>query len=230
MTVAVVLHWAIGSTRATADEVTTHSIAIRVADTAGLDALRGVTGGVPIPEGAAPAGSRFLLYDQDHRQVPCQHDVLGAGTTAVSDGYCSISRHNRLAEAAALSAGMDNGCRGTPAGCARRSPQEKGLSVASGAVELAPVDDALLISQRLDLQFVLTDREGRNAQARSNPRIETAGPMRSTMLLTGSFRTPTGQRAWWDSACALRCSRGCRAVHRTANPDRCRAGCDPVHP
>ena len=68
--------------------------------------------------------------------------------------------------------------------------------MASGAVELAVVDGAALrISQRLDLQLVLTDREGHRCVGRvESSRVETEGPMRSTMLLTGSFRAPTGQR------------------------------------
>ena len=49
---------------------------ISVKETAGLDLKRPVTGGIPLAEGAAPSGSRFVLLDKNSKPVPCQNEVL----------------------------------------------------------------------------------------------------------------------------------------------------------
>ncbi len=49
---------------------------ITVKETAGLDLQRPVTGGIPLAEGAAPSGSRFVLLDKNNKPVPCQNEVL----------------------------------------------------------------------------------------------------------------------------------------------------------
>jgi len=51
-------------------------IDINVKETAGLDVQRSVTGGVPIAEETAPAGSKFILLDKNNKPVPTQSDVL----------------------------------------------------------------------------------------------------------------------------------------------------------
>ena len=74
--IVAALTFSTGSAEAIADEPAASSAAIRVTDTTGLELLRGVTGGVPIPEGVVPTGSRFLVYGQDQRPTPCQHAIL----------------------------------------------------------------------------------------------------------------------------------------------------------
>src|SRR3989339_995576 len=49
---------------------------ISVKETAGLDCLRPVSGGVPLAKGVAPEGSRFVLLDRNNNAVPCQSEVL----------------------------------------------------------------------------------------------------------------------------------------------------------
>ena len=49
---------------------------IRVRDITGLKSLRPVTGGVPLPEGAAPDGTHFALFDENSKPVPCQSSIL----------------------------------------------------------------------------------------------------------------------------------------------------------
>ena len=49
---------------------------ITVQDTAGIDTLRPLTGGVPIAEGAALEGSVFILRDNQGNTVPLQTSVL----------------------------------------------------------------------------------------------------------------------------------------------------------
>ena len=144
MTVAVVLHWAIGSAGAIADKVATHSLAD---SRHGHGRPRRVARGhrrSAHPEGAAPAGSRFLLYDQDHRQVPCQHAVLARGRTAASGGSCSISRHGRPENGSShFQLKWTRDAAAAHPALPVTVSREKGLSIASGAVELATVDGAL---------------------------------------------------------------------------------------
>lgn len=49
---------------------------IQVREMAGLDIQRSVTGGIPIAEGSAPRGSRFVLLDERNKPVPCQTEIL----------------------------------------------------------------------------------------------------------------------------------------------------------
>jgi hypothetical protein len=57
-------------------EHTHKEVAISVRETAGLNILRPVTGGVPIFEGIAPKGTNFILFGADATEVPCQTEVL----------------------------------------------------------------------------------------------------------------------------------------------------------
>ena len=70
------------------------SLNISVRDLAGVAALRPVTGGVPIPEGAAPAGGTFLLSDEAGASVPVQTQVLAPWPDgSANDGPdCPFSR------------------------------------------------------------------------------------------------------------------------------------------
>lgn len=197
LTVVVVLNFTVSSTVAVADDAALHAVAIRVVDTAGLGTVCSVTGGVPIPAGAAPAGSRFLLYDRDHRQVPCQHAVLASW----KDGSVRWVLLDFQAQPPAEGA-SDFQLEWTADGTDLNPSvpvevrKEDGVSVASGAVELATVEGALLrLSQRLDVRLVWTDKGGQRCMGQvESSDVETAGPLRSTMLLTGSFRTPAGER------------------------------------
>jgi len=49
---------------------------ISVKETAGLNLIRPVTGGVPLAEGMVTKGSRFILLDKNYKSVPCQSHVL----------------------------------------------------------------------------------------------------------------------------------------------------------
>ncbi len=175
----------------------THSLSICVSDTAGLHTRRGVTGGVPLPAGAAPAGSHFRLYGEDHQPVPCQIAILArweddSARWVLLDFQAEPPAHGTSRFQLVWGAGAAGPSPDVPVVV----HEERGVTVASGAVELATIDTALLrISERLDLQFVLTDQEGQRCVAQvESSTIETAGTLRSTLLLTGSFRTPAGGR------------------------------------
>ena len=49
---------------------------ISVWDKTGLKSLRPVTGGVPLSQGVAPEGTRFILHDENNKIVPSQASVL----------------------------------------------------------------------------------------------------------------------------------------------------------
>src|SRR5690606_21188117 len=70
------------------------------------------------------------------------------------------------------------------------------LSLSSGNVSLRTVPGSLLrISDRFDVKLVLTDQSGRRCEAVvASSNVETKGDMRSTLALSGSFRTPEGHR------------------------------------
>ena len=49
---------------------------ISVWDNTGIQSLRPVTGGVPLSQGVAPEGTKFILYDENNKPVPSQASVL----------------------------------------------------------------------------------------------------------------------------------------------------------
>ncbi len=53
------------------------SLNIDIYENAAISSLRPVTGGVPIAEGSAPEGTRFMLFDNNNKPVPLQTSILG---------------------------------------------------------------------------------------------------------------------------------------------------------
>jgi len=171
---------------------------IQVRDTAGIDLLRPVTGGVPLLEGAAPKGTVFALADAEGRAVPLQTSVLGRW----KDGSARWVLLDFLARPSA-------GGRATfrldhdPAGGAAvpaapvRVVEEQGRTILrTKDLALAPVADGILrIGDRDDIRLTLTDESGmRCAGAVDSVKIEAAGPVRGTLALAGAFRRPDGTR------------------------------------
>src|SRR5262249_26448261 len=63
------------------------------------------------------------------------------------------------------------------------------LSVAAGEASL------LQIADRAEVRFTLIDADGRVYSAvAENVAVEAAGPLRGTLVLTGAFRDPSGER------------------------------------
>ena len=70
--------------------------------------------------------------------------------------------------------------------------------MASGKVSVFLADDALLnVSDRVDVDLVLTDADGVTCKAVvASAEIETEGALRSTLALAGAFHTPEGRRVF----------------------------------
>lgn len=170
---------------------------ISVKETAGLDILRPVTGGVPLAEGATPDGSRFILLDKDNKAVPCQSEVL----TRWKDGSARWILLDFQAKPQAN--GADHFRLKWDASAREPQPLQpvkvgRGtiISAGSGTVQISALPGALLrISKRVDVKIVLTDREGKRCEGVvESAKVETDGKLRSTLAFAGSFRSPEGQR------------------------------------
>jgi len=174
------------------------SITVRVM--AGLCTLRPVTGGVPIQEGLAPAGSVFVLRDEKGKAVPLQASVLarwpdGSARWVLLD-FQSQPPGEKTQRRYTLSCSEDAKPK-APDVAVRHGPKDR-PTLASGRVKLALADGALLrVSDRFDVVLSLTDAAGGvcNGVVES-AEIETAGQLRSTLSLVGSFRGPDGGRVF----------------------------------
>jgi hypothetical protein len=170
---------------------------ISVKEMAGLDILRPVTGGVPLAEGLSPNGSRFILLDKNNKSVPCQSEVL----TRWKDGSARWILLDFQANPHAN--GVDYFRLKWNANAREAQPLQpvkvgrgKTILAGSGTNYLSTTPGALLrISKRLDIKLVMTDREGKRCECVVETcKVETDGKLRSTLALTGSFRSPEGQR------------------------------------
>ena len=73
-------------------------LSLTVRDMTGVNTLRPVTGGVPIAEGAAPAGSAFALRDEEDNPIPLQTSVLARWKDgSASRCACGISANGATA-------------------------------------------------------------------------------------------------------------------------------------
>jgi hypothetical protein len=170
---------------------------ISVKETAGLDLLRPVTGGVPLAKGAAPEGIHFILLNKNNKAVPCQYEVLarwpdGSARWLLLDFQArppvNGTEHFRL--------NWHTTAKAPQHPQSIKARRGKDISVLSGNIHLSTVPAALLrISKRVDINLVLTDREGNRCEGVvESGKVETEGKLRSTLALAGSFRTPGGQR------------------------------------
>ena len=172
---------------------------ILVRDVIGIKSLRPVTGGVPLAEGAATNGINFVLYDEKDKSVPCQSSVLARW----KDGSARWVLLDFPAEPPAngtanfkLSWGKTAGTV-DPESPVKIAGREK-PSIETSGIVLSPVKDALLrISDRVDLKFSLTDSKGQACNGIvESIEVQTAGKIRSTLLLKGAFRRPDGRRVF----------------------------------
>ena len=169
------------------------SLSVSIRDLAGLDGLRPVTGGVPLAEGAAPAGVVFRLSDAQGGPVPLQAEVLGRW----GDGSARWVLLDFQADPPA--GGQKTYALSWGDGEALFHPEAvvcEERTLQTGDASLEPGDDVLLrVADRFDIQLVLTDADGRVCRAvTESVEVETAGPLRSTLALKGTFRSPDGER------------------------------------
>jgi hypothetical protein len=171
---------------------------LTVRDMSSLDTLRPVTGGVPIAEGAAPAGSGFTLHDADGAEVPLQTEVLarwddGSARWVLldfqaappADGEASYTlRSDALATAA------------PEATC---SVAEDARTITCGQRTIGVADDGtFVLGDCVDATLIVTDAAG-NACAMKLIGVEmlAEGPMRATIEARGEITRPPGER-WFS--------------------------------
>jgi hypothetical protein len=176
------------------------TITVRVM--AGLLTLRPVTGGVPLPEGAAPAETLFILQDEQGKSVPLQTTVLarwkdGSARWVLLD-FQTQGLPDKAARKFAFSwhkPPLDFKQASPPQPVTTQAENER-VCLKTGGLALSVTDEAILrISDRLDVDLLLTDEDGETCKARVEcARIETAGEMRSTLSVLGAFRRPDNDR------------------------------------
>jgi PcRGLX-like N-terminal RIFT barrel domain/PcRGLX-like protein C-terminal alpha/alpha toroid domain len=166
---------------------------------AGLLGPGPVTGGVPIAEGTAPPGVVFSLADEQGSPVPLQTTVLaqwkdGSARWVLLDFQSTPS--DKARQQYSLAWGPSEAVPAPPAAVTQRTGERP--EIESGDVSVAGAEGALLsISERVDVLLSLTDGEGQVCPAVvESTDVDTDGPMRSTLALKGSFRTPDGARVF----------------------------------
>jgi hypothetical protein len=180
--------------------ISMNELLITVQDMTGLDSIRPVTGGVPIAEGAAPPGIAFHLRDGNGRDVPLQTSILarwkdGSARWVLLDFQSQPPPSGRLSYV--LSWGDNVQPREVNVPVCQIAGEKPSLR--SGDFFVSTADDVLLnISDRVDVLFSLTDAQGRVCDTvLESAEVETAGRLRSTLSLVGSFYFPSGGR-WFQ--------------------------------
>lgn len=170
---------------------------ITVTNTTVSTALRPVTGGVPIAKGAAPKGSHFTLTDQREKPVPCQSGVTakwpdGSARWVLLDFQSAPRANQKLEYRLCWGGGEENPLPLNPV-AARGG---KAFLLDSGSVKIRPAARALFEIDGIGVvEFVAVDPEGRACSGEvESAKVETRGPMRSTLVLAGSFRRADGGR------------------------------------
>ncbi len=173
-------------------------IDITVKETAAINLRRPVSGGIPIPEGKAQPGSEFRVTTKDGRTVPSQTQILatwkdGSARWVLvdfqSDPEPGGVEKYRLSWKPGNSAVVSGG---QP----QKLTAKNNITLRSGAVELKATQGVLLrVSNRFNVRLSMKDKAGIRCEAAvDSGLIETKGPLRSTMLLKGSFFRPDGTR------------------------------------
>lgn len=184
-----------------------NELPIEVRDIAGRGDLRPVTGGVPLAEGAAPASAVFALRDESGAAVPLQTRVLarwhdGSARWVLLDFPADppaggARRYALTWQGAGASPSLEAPVQAEPG-------SRPALRV--GDLVVGPGDDGALlrIGERYEVHFELEDADGRVCGARADEiHVETEGPLRGTLQLTGAFYAPSGERVF---QCRLRVS------------------------
>ncbi|MDH7568039.1 MAG: hypothetical protein QHJ73_00435, partial [Armatimonadota bacterium] len=157
---------------------------VRVTDLSGTQGLRPVTGGVPLPEGAAPEGTCFHLRATNGDEQMLQTEVLARW----KDGSARWVLLDFLADP------PPHGSADYVLCCTKQEPGAKTPDMP----RLSSTRDLLLdVAGRAGIDFVLTAADGTACAAvAEHIEEECVGPVRSTLALRGSFRRPSGQRVF----------------------------------
>ena len=166
-----------------------NSLTITVTEVCGVDGPRPVTGGVPLPEGAAPRGSYFGIREVDGEALVLQSTVLatwqdGSARWVLLDFVTAIPGRGTTAF---LLTWRDD---------AARSPDVRPPGAAAVTWQRAK-GGVLEIDGRLRVDLQLTDEEGRLCRAVGEQcTTETSGPVRATQCMRGAFYAPDGNRVF----------------------------------
>lgn len=171
---------------------------LTVRDLADVHAARPVTGGVPLAEGAAPAGVIFALTEADGQLVPLQTQVLahwpdGSARWVLLDFAADPPASGE--QPFRLTWGIEMG-PWPEAPCALA---DDGRSITCGARRIAAGGPGLVsIDGRLHLDLTVRDAQGERCTARVQS-VETlaAGPVRATLELRGDILRPDESR-WFS--------------------------------
>jgi len=172
---------------------------IRLRDCAGLDNPRPVTGGIPLAEGAAPAGTAFRLTDASGGDLPLQTQALatwpdGSTRWLLLDAIAAAPCAGETVASLGWGDGVPAPEPGTPVRALGTD------TLASGPLTIGPREGCLLaIGERLDVGLRVLDAEGRECSAIAEAvTVECAGPVRGTLTVRAAVRRPDGSR--WFSA------------------------------
>ena len=164
-----------------------------------MKSLRPVTGGVPLSQGVAPEGTNFILYDENNKPVPSQASVLarwkdGSARWVLLDFQSDPSVNGKTN----FKLSWGEKVKKIQPEVTLRVQGSKKPSIKSGKVEISTVKNAILrISNRFDIGLTLIDNKGQNCRGIvESTDIETEGEMRSTLVLSGAFRTADGERVF----------------------------------
>ena len=142
---------------------------------------------------------RFRVFSggEQREPTPCQTTILarwkdGSARWVLLDFQASPPP----AGAARFTLGWDNQPRKSEPRFPVRAVDNAPGEIQSGALAMGPADDALLrVGDRLAVRFTLVDDQGQRCRGVvESSVVEARGPVRSTLLLRGSFRRPDGSR------------------------------------
>ncbi len=159
---------------------------LTVRDLTGVSGPRPVTGGVPLPAGAAPATAEFALSTASGQPLPLQSRVLarwqdGSARWVLLDFMADLPAFGQAAFA--LTTGGPRTPAVASAGAAIAASSERGGVLAIGA------DLRVALELTLDTGEVC-------AAVTTTAVVECAGPLRRTLALRGAFLTPAGRRVF----------------------------------
>ena len=148
-----------------------------------------VTGGVPLAEGTVPSGANLELLDCAGRTVPLQTQVLGTW----DDGSARWVLLDFLVSGPAKNQTFSLQCAG---GASSTVPSD-GAGDLREQPQVLTSEDALLDLGEITVDLELTDAAGRVSRAAvKTVDVETTGPIRGTVCLTGDFQLPNGERVF----------------------------------
>ncbi len=164
---------------------------ITVYERAGVEFTRPVTGGVPLPEGAAPRGAAFSLQDEAGIDIPLQTSVLARWQDdsvrwVLLDFQSSPPPNGSTRYTLSWDTKPAEGTTSTSA--------PKGVSIGRAEGALLNMDD------RVDVDLRLTNGEGQvcNAVVETMDSMSPAqgDPLCTNYSMKGAFFTPAGERVF----------------------------------